>query len=67
MKGKTSAMRVDELTKIAVNILVAKEQMTIGQSLTTGEGLWKFIERCAPDVAKEAKRLYDEQQKKGKK
>ncbi len=60
-------MRVDELTKIAVNILVAREQMATGENMTTGEGLWKFIERCAPDVAKEAKRLYEEQQKKGKK
>lgn len=56
-KGKSTPMRIDELTKRVVMMLAAEMQRETGESVSANDALLKLLEETRPDLVEEAKKV----------
>lgn len=57
MPNEGKYLRVNEITKTAVALIVNEIGMQRGKKLSVDSALWEFIQTCRPDITKRAVEL----------
>ena len=54
---KHHALRLEPVTKIAIDLLTVRQMQKVGRKLSNNDALWMFIEECRPDIAERVKQI----------
>ena len=69
MSGKAagSMIRIDNITKAALDILSAEIRLETGKPISQSDAIWKLFEEARPHIADRVKELSDSAEKKTRK